>query len=1725
MALLPLPLALALTASPVQASTADFEVVQLSESFYCEGASYGDINGDGALDIVSGPFWYEGPEWQTAHEIYEPKLHDPLGYSDNFFVFLLDMNGDQRVDIFRIGFPGQDATWHENPGATRGHWKTHQVFDHVDNESPTLIDITGDGRPELVCNSAGAFGYAEGNWQSPADPWTFHPISENLKKGRFTHGLGVGDINGDGRPDVLEAQGWWEHPAQRQAWQTWVHHPFPFSTRGGGAQMLVHDFDGDGDADVASSLWAHGFGLSWFEQVRAADGSIDFKEHLILDRGREQNPYGVRFSALHALALADMDGDGLQDIVTGKRHWSHGPDGDPKPGGPSVLYWLRTERTEQGVRFVPHLVDENMGVGTQVVVGDVNGDGRPDVIVGNKAGTRVALQNPAGASITPPPLYLAQAAPQSPNDRVGMPALHASGRELNLGFETGDLTDWTVEGEAFQGQPVQGDAPSNRGREPSEHVGHFWIGAYEVHGDGPVGSMFSESFEVRAPWATCLIGGGENRESTFLQIENEAGDVLLTVTGGNSETMKTALMDLRSFQGQRVRLRLVDKHTGGWGHLNFDDFLFHASKPEIPASQKALQRDEVLAAGLSPQEGARAMTVPPGFHVDLIAAEPDLHQPIAFTFDHKGRLWVAEAHSYPKRLEGDTGSDTILVFEDLDANGSFETRTVFMDSFNLVSGLEVGHGGVWVGAAPYLYFVADRDDDLVPDGAPEVVLDGWAYEDTHETLNAFTWGPDGWLYGCHGVFTHSNVGPPGTPENERQPINAGVWRYHPTAKQFEVFAWGTSNPWGLDFDDRGQAFVTACVIPHLFHMIQGGRYHRQAGNHFHAHAFSEIVTAADHRHYLGSTPHAGNNRSASAGGGHAHCGAMVYLGDAFPEQYRGRLFMNNIHGNRMNNDSLEQVGSGFVAHHEEDFLLANDAWYRGINMKYGPDGQVYFIDWYDERACHSQEPEVWDRTNGRLYRVRYGEQKPVAVDLSKASTPELCEMQLSANDWFVRQARLELAKRKPAQALQPLVTQLQTQEDAPRRLRALWALHACGLASPELLLPLLEDREPYIVAWSVQLLTESGAPSDTVRAALVELAGRTQSPVVRLYLASSMQRMGGDFPMAQALLAHGEDGDDANLPTLLWYGVEPLVAQDPERAIALAKDAQIESIQRFLVRRAAAEGATRDPLVAELAQARDLAWRDLLLEELDLALRDQRNVPMSQAWPAVYQRLAQDDSADARDRALWIAVAFQDANVAPALAALVEDLEQNGDRRLRALEALATIDSPQVLPILLQAIDDEGLRGSAIRSLAAFDDASIPRILLSKYPEFDAQAQADVLATLSGRETSALALLSALESGVVAKEALSAFVLRQMSALQSDQVDDALEATWGLFRETDEDKLALIAEFQTRFESENAAWVRPSHGRAVYDNTCGKCHVLFGAGGEVGPDLTGSNRKNLEYLATNIIDPNAVIGRDYQATVVRTKGGQVLTGLLKNESESSITLLSETSRSVIAKQDIEDRYLSKLSTMPEGQAATLSPAELRDLVAYLRGDEQVAQVTASVAEVSLFNGADLAGWEGDTNLWSVEGSEIVGHSKTDLARNAFLVYESEFDDFRLSFEVKLAGNFGNSGVQFRSRQIADGDVTGYQADIGAGWWGKLYEEHGRGVLVDTSRASLVRENGWNEYVIEVKQSRVRTWLNGELCVDLEDPDGAQSGRIALQLHSGPPTQVRFRNFKLEPAGE
>jgi len=768
-----------------------------------------------------------------------------------------------------------------------------------------------------------------------------------------------------------------------------------------------------------------------------------------------------------------------------------------------------------------------------------------------------------------------------------------NGQPLNLNFETGNLTDWTATGDAFAKPLVSQDpSPVHEKDMTIGFEGKHFLSSGGTANYKLTGTLTSAPFPVTQPFAAFNVSGGALQDTRVELVQAGTNTVIYTITGQGRATLQPAVVDLQPYLNQEIFIRIIDNETGisqipyipndKWAHINFDDFRFYPTRPNFPNELKREDiiilppLDPVLNAGLSGVEAAKAMTPPKGFRVTLAAAEPDVVRPICFTTDARGRLWVVEGHTYPVPAPEGQGRDRILILEDTNGDGTLDKRKVFMEGLNLVSGIEVGMGGVWLGAAPYLLFVpADFKNDK-PLGPPQKLLDGWGTDDTHETLNSLRWGPDGWLYGTHGVFTHSNVGKPGAPDSERTKLNAGVWRFHPTTKQFELFAEGTSNPWGLDFNDYGHAFITACVIPHMYHMIQGGRYQRQAGNHFNPYTYDDIKTHADHRHWVGERgPHAGNFRSASAGGGHAHAGAMIYLGNSWPQEYRNDIFMNNINGARLNQDHPVREGSGYTVTHKPDFLAMNDSWSQWLNMKYDASGSVWAIDWYDKNQCHSPNPDVHNKTMGRIFKITHDNDKWVQVDLSRASDMDLVNYQLHPNEWYVRQARTLLQERGPNKKVHKALKDILAKNpDATRKLRALWALHVTqGLTEKELT-ALLSDESEYVRSWAIQLLAEDRTVSPETLKRFTELASTDRSALVRLYLTSAMQRIdpAQRWDVLDALVQKVENKDDHNLPLMLWYAAEPLAAIDMKRALALAQKSKMPKHLPYTIQRVAAIG-------------------------------------------------------------------------------------------------------------------------------------------------------------------------------------------------------------------------------------------------------------------------------------------------------------------------------------------------------------------------------------------------------------------------------------------------------------------------------------------------------------------------------------------------------------------------
>lgn len=956
-------------------------------------------------------------------------------------------------------------------------------------------------------------------------------------------------------------------------------------------------------------------------------------------------------------------------------------------------------------------------------------------------------------------------------------------------------------------------------------------------------------------------------------------------------------------------------------------------------------------APLPPEDAAKTMVVPDGFKVTLFAGEPDVQQPIGFCIDDRGRLWVAEAYNYPNH--GDKPGDRIVVFADTNGDGRFDERTVFYDKLNYVTGIEVGFGGAWVMSPPSFYFIADRDDDLKPDGEPQVLLDGFGnHANSHNLANGFAWGPDGWLYGTHGRTNWSKIGKPGTPENERAVYDGGVYRYHPVRHVWEPFADGTTNPWGIDWDDFGEAFVCNCVNPHLFHVVYGAHYEPWRNRESSQYAYERIPTIADHLHFVGGfdvRKGIGSAEEDAAGGGHAHCGTMVYLGDNWPDRYRNTLFTNNIHGRRINNDILRREGSGYTASHGRDILLSKDPWYMGVTLRYGPDGGVFASDWSDTGECHSVKNTR--RETGRIYKITYGEVKAKPVDLVRLSDDELVQLQLHRNDWYVQHARRLLQERAAAgrdmtDVRKQLHAMFAEQSEVPRKLRALWALHVIGGLDDEFLIRQLSHQSEYIRTWAVRLLCQDNEPSEAALHRFRELATTGGTQFDRLYLASMLQRLPHEkrWSIAEALLTHDEDAEDDNLPLMNWYAIEPLAKDDVSRFIALAGTAKIPLIARHIGRRVAEmpeEATGLNALVKVLGTLIGTQQQELLSGILT-GLAGRRSVAMPVDWPQTYALLKDSSKETLRESALQLALVFDDPVALNALRSQATDKTAPPAGRNRALQALVAKKVDGLGALLLELIRDPAVRNAAVRGLAEYDQPGTVSTILDLYASFGPTARRDVVETLASRGEWALALMDAIESNRIPRNDVTAYTARQLRSLKNEELNARVKAVWGEVRTTPAEKERLIANYKRRLTPEAIQAADRSAGRAIFQKTCANCHRLFDAGGNIGPDITGSQRTNIDYLLETLLDPSAAVAKDFQMQVIETQGGRVITGLVVAENAAAVTIQTANEKIVVPLNEIEVRAVSSASMMPEGMLQNLSNEQIRNLMAYLSGRNQVA---------------------------------------------------------------------------------------------------------------------------------------------------------------------------------------
>lgn len=889
------------------------------------------------------------------------------------------------------------------------------------------------------------------------------------------------------------------------------------------------------------------------------------------------------------------------------------------------------------------------------------------------------------------------------------------------------------------------------------------------------------------------------------------------------------------------------------------------------------------------EEAARTAELPAGFHCEVFASEPDVQQPIAMCFDEKGALWVAECYTYaeqPDRWDLDL-RDRILVLKDTDGDGKADDRKVFWDKGTRLTSVAVGEGGVWALCAPQLLFIPDADGDEVPDGEAVVKLDGFDAETIgHNVVNGLKWGPDGWLYGRHGITATSSVGAPGTPEEERTKLNTSIWRYHPKTGEFEVFCNGGTNPWGTDWDANGQLFYTNTVIGHLWHAIPGAYYERMFGTHLNPHVYEIIEHTADHYHWdRGSEKWSDirqgiTDRTSVLGGGHAHIGCLIYQGGVWPKEYAGKLFTCNLHGNRINMDILERQGCGYTAHHGKDFMKMKDTWFRGLDLITGPDGQVYVNDWCDTGECH--DSSGIHRTSGRIYRIVY--------DGPDKGTPTL-----GFPKWLTQ---------RPADS-EGFAGMLASQDEAKRAMAVRWLSEDC----PE---------------------------KESTLESFLSLAKSDESGLVRVELAAALQRLPLDKRMGLAgiLASHGEDANDRQQPLMIWYGVADAVPEYPDKAIELALTSSMPRLRKLISRRLCEDLETKPVPVEKLLSKATAETLPDILTGMGEALAGWSKADPPSNWDSVSESVAKSGSDEEKAIVRELSILFGDGRARDELLAIALNQEADAVSRRSAVENLLRDPTEDLLPHLKDWVNDKVVSREAVRGLALYDAPGVGVRLLNHWNR-NAANRSSVIDTMVSRKRYAGELLTAVEEGRIPRTAISPFQARQIDSLGSEPLRKKMREVWGEIRDTPEEKKVELAKWRKILTPEAISEADPAHGKVLFQGVCAACHTLYGEGGKIGPDLTGSDRHNIEYVLENVLNPNAVVPADYQMTIFTLKDGRVISGVIPEQNEKTVTVQTPGDRQSIARSEIVKQEKMPVSLMPEGLLQAMGEEEVKHLVAYL----------------------------------------------------------------------------------------------------------------------------------------------------------------------------------------------
>ncbi len=972
----------------------------------------------------------------------------------------------------------------------------------------------------------------------------------------------------------------------------------------------------------------------------------------------------------------------------------------------------------------------------------------------------------------------------------------------------------------------------------------------------------------------------------------------------------------------------------------------------------------------TPADALQRMKVIDGFRVKLVASEPEIRQPISVTFDNRGRMWVIQYLQYPTPAglkpvkvdsylrttydrvpepppRGPQGADRITICEDTDGDGRMDQFKDFLTGLNLCSGLALGYGGAFVLQAPYLLFYPDKNGDDIPDSDPEVLLSGFGMEDAHALANSLTWGPDGWLYGAQGSTVTANV--------HGKEFQQAIWRYHPVTHAFEVFAEGGGNTWGMDFDSDGEIFAGTNYYEKMLHMRQGAYYIKNFGKHgalHNPHAYG----------YFDHVPFSGYK------GLHISIGGIVYHGGAFGNEFEGKYVFGNTLDHAVYWATLDRQRSTFTSTFGGFLMKTDDELFRPVDCAAGPDGALYIADWCDKRATHVDPLDTWDRSNGRVYKIERNDadanKVPVPFNLQKLSSSQLVDLLGHTNDWFVRGAQRLLAERHDRTVVPRLIEQL-SRGSSHLQTEVLWALYVSGGFDDKVALSGLVHSNETVRKWSVRFLGDKRRISQKPAAALVYMAKTDSSPDVRAQLACSIRRLSPNIalPVLHELLLR-DDSEDPHIPLLLWWAMEEHAITNRAGILKIFADKRVwqsrlvrKDILQRISRRYTTEGTAIDlgACVTLLNDAAKFAppvngWR--LTAETEALLRGMNEALAGRTSPKPSGAVGQWFAAlpaEAREHPLVLqtGVRFGVPEAHASALERIRDDKRNEAEHITLIETLAATRKPELIPhflTILEHASSEGVRSAALGALQQLPSEQATQKIIAFYPKFSPPLRARAIQLLAARPASAAELMTAVEAGVIPLKEVSMEQVRQMAGLKVPALTARIQKMWGKFQsDSPTDKQNFINELKLVLKPSGAAGREPKpnlvEGKKLFQQSCGVCHKLFGEGNSIGPDLTGVDRKDIDFLLANIVNPSGYIRNEYVAFELETKDGEVVSGLMADSNPGSVTILSRSNeKRVVPRDNIKTLNESATSLMPEGLLEPLQPQQLIDLIGYLRSN-------------------------------------------------------------------------------------------------------------------------------------------------------------------------------------------